>query len=259
MHLKMVALLFLFCIGNAGAQTALEPIAAKVRAQALFLSATDSIISLNPSDKLTPRLAYSIQRTFAPDGTFTVEWQDARYISVQTFKPDGTLISSNLNDQQTQTLFDVKIDAQRTSMRTVTTVNGKLKSDTKTAMKPGVVLRDELQIIIPQAWLYGIRDGLKLQSFSQDGGMSGDFQIVFKTVADPTTLSKKYTYPEEFKNLLATNPSYLVADMSLTGFVSFFYPHHFYLVYLVMPTGLELYAYFGEDPAKALFQGVVKS
>jgi hypothetical protein len=251
--------LFIVATGSAVAQTALEPIAAKVRAQALFLSATDSIISLNPSDKLTPRLAYSIQRTFAPDGSFTVEWQDARYISVQAFKSDGTLVSSNLNDQQTQMVFDVKIDAQRTSMRTVTTANGKLKSDTTTALKPGVVLRDELQIIIPQAWLYGIRDGLKVQSLSQDGGMSGDFQILFKTVTDPTSLSKKYTYPEEFKTLLAANPSYLVADMSLTGFVSLFYPHHFYLLYLVTPTGLELQAYFGEDPAKAIFQSVVKS
>ncbi len=87
----------------------------------------------------------------------------------------------------------------------------------------------------------------------------GDFQILFKTLTDPTTLSKKYAYPEEFKSLLSANPSYLVADMSLVGWASLFYPHHFYLLYLVTPTGLELNAYFGEDPARAVFQSVVKS
>ncbi len=137
MFLKMFVLMFLIATEITAAQTALEPIAQKVRAQALSFRAEDSIVSLNPSDKQNPRLAYSILRTFGPDGTFTVDWQDARYISTQVFRADGTLISGSLNDQQTQTVVETKVNDQRTSMHTVTTVKGKMKSDNKTVIKPG--------------------------------------------------------------------------------------------------------------------------
>jgi hypothetical protein len=255
-------LFFLFFLalglGPVFAQTALEPIADQVRAQSLFLPETNSISAWAPSDKQNPKRSYSIKRTFAPDGTFSVEWQDPQFTSSQTFRPDGTLISSRLSDLYTQTVVETKVDDHRSSVRIVTTAKGQVKSDHQNRLTRGMVLREETQNLISQAWLYGVRDGLKFQSLSPDGAFVGDFQIEFKTVADPTSLSTKYTYPEEFKNVLSTRSSYVVADMSLQGVASLFYPHHFYLVYLVTPSGLELTASFGQDPAAPLFETVTR-
>lgn len=242
----------------AWAQTAFEPIAAAVRAQALSLPAETPVVILNPGQKDFPRSVYTIRREFASDGTFTVRWAYGPYTSSQKFRPDGTLQSGKISDASKKLTLEAVTDQARTTVRTVVTEAAQTKSDKKAALKPGIALRDELQHLILQAWHYGIRDGLKFQSLSPDGGMVGDFQILFTPTADPLTLSSKYTYPEEFKMALKARNNYLVADMSLQGVGAFFYPHHFYLVYVPSASGLEWVGYFGEDPKNAVFQYLSK-
>ena len=154
--------------------------------------------------------------------------------------------------------MDTQTDPGQTTLHTVITENGTVKSDKNTALKPSIVQRGELQHLNLQAWNAGVRDGLKLQSLSPDGGMVGDFQILYKTTADPLALSDKYTYPAEFKAALASHGPYLVADMSLQGIGAFFFPHHFYLVYTQTAAGLAFFAYFGEDPKNPVFQFLAK-
>jgi hypothetical protein len=243
---------------TAFAQTAFEPIAPAVRAQALSLPAETPVVSLTPGDKAHPRQSYTIARAFAADGTFTVSMKSATVESTQVFRPDGTLVSSTQADLTKGLTLEVQTDPGRKVARTVVTQDGKAKSDKKADLKPGIVLRDELQHLILQSWQYGVHDGLKFQSLSPDGGMVGDFQIVFTPTSDPTSLSTKYTYPGEFQAALKGHSNFLVADMSLQGVGAFFYPHHFYLVYLATPAGLEWVGYFGEDPKAPVFQYKVK-
>jgi len=238
----------------AWSQTALEPIASAVRAQALSLPAQTPVVALSPSDPAHPRQTYTIQRTFASDGGFTVAWTSATVQSSQSFRPNGTLVSSLIKDSSLGASVETKVDPGRTSVKTVIVQDGKVKSDKKSTLKPSILLRDELQHLILQAWQYGVRDGLKFQSLSPDGGMVGDFQIVFRTVADPTSVSNKYTYPEEFRAAFQGSNDYVIADMSLGGVGSLFFPHHFYLVYRPVGSGLDWVAYFGEDPKKPAFQ-----
>ena len=239
---------------SASAQTAFEPVADQIRAQPINIAAAYTLVSLTPNEKKDPRESYSVTRTLAADGTVQEERANALYQTSQSFRADGTLLTSRVNDLRRGIVTEAHTSADRSSIETVVTEKGKVKSDKKMGLKPGVVLREEIQGLILQSWEYGIRDGLKFQSLSPDGGMLGDFQIVFKTAADPTTLSKKYTYPAEFKTFLATRNSYVVADMSLQGFAAFFYPHHFYLIYVETTSGLELVAYYGEDPSAPTFQ-----
>ena len=243
-----------FFVGPAFAQTLLEPIASEIRMQPINLPASNSVVSLTPADKENPRTTYTIQRSFAADGTFTATWNSPRYQSYQNFRPDGTLISSRQTDLLKGVTVEAKTTGGRQSVETVISVNGTVKSDKKTDLKPAIALRDELQNLIVQSWEYGVRDGLRFGSLSPDGGMVGEFLIQFWQGADPTTLSKKYKFPEEFRSFLARRNAYVVADMSLQGVASLFYPHHFYLVYGESPRGLELTAYFGEDPANPVYQ-----
>jgi len=246
-------------VGFTIAQTPFEPLADKIRAQALSVPAETALVSLSPADETNPRQVYTIQRTFAADGTFTTEWKSSRYQSSQTFRPDGTLLWSKQTDLTKGVSIESRSDAGRTTLRTVITEKGAVKSDKTSALKPGLALRDELQHLNLQAWGYGIRDGLKFQSLSPDGGMVGDFQILYKQTTDPTKVSDKYTYPAEFRAALSSRTNYVVADMSLQGVGAFFYPHHFYLVYSVSSTGLQFAAYFGEDPKKPVFQFIPKA
>lgn len=239
---------------SAFGQTSLEPVASAVRAQALSLPATTPVVSLTPADKDHPRQTFTISRTFAADGTFTVTFKTATVASSEVFRPDGTLVSATQTDLSKGITLSAQTDPARKSVRTVLSQDGKVKSDKTASLKPSIALRDELQHLILQAWQYGIRDGLKFQSLSPDGGMVGDFQILFAPTADPTSLSTKYTYPDEFRSALKGHSNYLVADMSLQGVGAFFYPHHFYLVYLSTPGGLEWVGYFGEDPKAPVFQ-----
>lgn len=260
MTFRLFSALLLVTAGSPSfAQTALEPITDQIRAQPLSLNTDYTIVAWTPADKKSLKRTYPVKRAFASDGTFTVSWQNSRYESFQAFRPDGTLIASRLNDLATETLIEAKVDDRRASVRTLITTQGKVKSDHTTAISRGIALRDELQNLIPQAWLDGVRDGLKFQSLSPDGAFVGDFLILFKAVADPMSLSTRYAFPDEFKTFLSASRSYVVADMSLQGIAALFYPHHFYLVYLNTPHGLEFVAYFGEDPAKPLFQTVVKN
>jgi hypothetical protein len=240
------------------AQTRFEPIADAVRAQPLLLSAEAKVVALNPADKDSPRAVYTVARTFAPDGTITIDWKTDRFQSHQVFRPDGTLLAGRQADTLKGTVLDQTSDPRRTNLKTVLTVQGQTKSDKKADLRPGIVLRDELSLLVVQAWLYGVRDGLTFQSLSPDGGLTGDFQILFKRVVDPTSVSPLYTYPAEFKAALGAKSSYLVADMTLQGVGAFFYPHHFYLLYEVTASGLEWRAYFGEDPKKPVFQFLIK-
>lgn len=238
----------------ASAQTNFAPLADKIRGQALSLPAETPLVSITPADPNQKRQIYLVRRTFAPDGTFTVEWKSAVAESFQTFRPDGTLLSGKQTNTKSGVVVEARSDAKRTTLQTVVTEKGKTKSDKRAALTPAIALREELQHLNLQAWGYGIRDGLKFQSLSPDGGMLGDFQIVFRTVSDPTKLTDKYSYPDEFKAALAAKTDYVVADMSLQGVGAFFYPHHFYLVYRPVPGGLQFVAYFGEDPKAPVFQ-----
>lgn len=236
------------------AQTVFEPIAGAVRAQALSLPAQTPLISLTPADPDHPRQSYTIQRTFAADGGFTVSWKSTTAQSTQTFRPNGTLASSLLKDSSQGASVETKVNSGRTSVQTIIVQEGRVKSDKKSSLKPSILLRDELQHLILQAWQYGVRDGLKFQSLSPDGGMVGDFQIVFRSVSDPTSVSNKYTYPDEFRAAFQGSNDYMVADMSLQGVGAMFFPHHFYLVYRPTGSSLDWVAYFGEDPKKPAFQ-----
>jgi hypothetical protein len=115
------------------------------------------------------------------------------------------------------------------------------------------VLQTEIGNVVYQAWKAGIRDGLLLKSLSPDGGLVGDFQIVFRETDNPLSLSNKYDYPEEFRNAVPIG-NYVVADMSLVGFAALFFPHHFYLAYTKGANGLEFVAYYGENPKTAMYQ-----
>jgi len=249
--LALVAALVL--AAPAAAQTAFEPLAAPIRAQALVLPAETSVVALTPADPAHPRQTYTIRRTFGADGSITAVWRSATAESTQVWRPDGTLVSARQSDATKKASLEATVAPGRASIRTVIKVNGQVKSDKTTALKPAIVLRDEVQLLILQAWNQGVRDGLKFQSLSPDGGMVGDFSIVFRPVADVTTLSDKYTYPAEFRDALEAG-DYVVADMSLGGIAAVFYPHHFYLVYTRGPTGLEWAGYFGEDPKAPAFQ-----
>lgn len=255
----LAALALLTAGGFLSAQTPLEPIVERIRTQALSLPAETSIVSLTPADKENPRQTYTIRRTFAADGSFTVEWKSSKFQSSQRFRPDGTLSSGQQTDLVKRISVTSESDAARTTLRTIITEKGAEKSNKKVALKPAIVLREELQHLNLQAWEAGIRDGLKLQSLSPDGGMVGDFQIVFRSTNDPTKLSDKYSYPAEFKAALAGSTNYLVADMSLQGVGAFFFPHHFYVVYAVTGSILEFRGYFGEDPKNPTFQFVPRS
>jgi membrane-bound inhibitor of C-type lysozyme len=260
MHPRMILLTGALLVAPAAfGQSAFEPIASAVRSQALSLPAETAVVSLTPADKANPRQAYTIRRSFAADGTFTVAWKNASIESFQTFRADGTLVSVKQSDSGRGVALAAQTAGDRSWVKTTVTQDGKTKSEKKTDLKAGIVLRDELQHLILQAWQYGVRDGLKFQSLSPDGGMVGDFQIVFSATADPTSLSNKYTFPDEFKAALRGHNNYVVADMSLQGVGAFFYPHHFYLVYLSTPGGLEWRGYFGEDPKAPVFQYKVDS
>jgi hypothetical protein len=241
--------------GLASAQTSLDTVAALVRSQSLLPSGEVPLVVLNPADHENPRQTYSMVRTTNPDGTVTVSWKSARVDSSQTFRADGTLIHSRQADLVKNSVVEETVDPGRTSVRTVITNQGQVKSDKKASLNPGIALRGELQNLVVQAWKAGVRDGLKFQSLSPDGGLPGDFQILFKTTSDPLSLTDKYTYPAEFRSALGRKDS-VVADMSLQGIASFFYPHHFYLVYTPAPGGLEFAGYFGEDPKAPTFQYV---
>ena len=243
----------------AAAQTALDPIAAQVRQEALILPADTPLVVLYPADPAHPRTAYTIHRTFAADGTFTTGWKGPAAESVQTFRPDGTLVSSRQTTRSGRNVLEETVDPGRTSVRTVVTVDGTRKSDNKVDLTPGTVLRDEIDHLIRQAWVFGVRDGLKFKSLSPDGGMAGDFQILFVPTPDPLSLSSQYQYPEEFKTVLGSRNGYLVADMSLQGIASLFYPYHFYMIYVPTGNGLSFTAYFGEDPKNPTFQYVAKN
>lgn len=242
----------------ASAQTAFEPVATRIRGQALNLPAETPLVSLTPADKASPRQVYTINRSFAADGTFITAWKSPRYESTQTFRADGTVLTSKLVDLASGNSVAVETDEARTTIRTVVSEKKGVKSDKKSALKPGIALREELAHLNLQAWTYGIRDGLKFQSLSPDGGMAGDFQILFVGSVDPTKLSEKYAYPAEFKAALAGRGPFTVADMSLQGVGAFFYPHHFYLIYTAGPSGLQFVGYFGEDPKNPIFQYVPK-
>ena len=256
MKTPIVALALLALVtGLATGQTALEPVAARVRAQPLPPTGETPLVVLTPGDHDTPRQTYSLVRVANPDGSVTVSWKSARVDSTQTFRADGTLIHARQADLVKNSSVEETVDPNRTSVRTVITNQGQVKSDKKASLTPGIALRGELQNLVVQAWKAGIRDGLKFQSLSPDGGLPGDFQVLFKTTSDPLDLSDKYTYPAEFRAALGKR-DYVVADMSLQGIASFFYPHHFYLVYIPGPAGLEFAGYFGEDPKAPTFQFV---
>jgi len=235
-------------------QTALRTIADRVWSQPLVLPASISIVSLTPADTETPRQAYTLTRGYAADGSFVEEWKTANQSSQQAFRADGTLVSSSLVNGKTGVTITQTSDARRTTVRTVIVQNGTTKSDKQSFLSPWVVLRSELPHLVIQSWRAGVRDGLALQSLSPDGGMTGDFQMVFRTTTNLTTLSNKYTYPDEFQAAFPAGHTYLVADMSLQGIGAFFFPHHFYLVYEATASSLEWRGYFGEDPKKPIFQ-----
>lgn len=256
---RILTLVWMAALGaSVSAQTALEPIASRVWAQKLVLPTETTMVSLTPGDPANPRTEYTMERTFAADGSFTVEWKNARYQSVQKFRADGTQVSGRQVDLARGLTLETQTDPGRSSLRTVITEKGAVKSDKKTAMKPWIVQRGELQYLNIQAWNAGIHDELTLQSLSPDGGMVGDSKVVFRRTADPTSLSDKYDYPAEFKAGLANRGPYVVADMSLQGIAAVFFPHHFYLVYTQGAQGLEFFAYFGEGPQKPVYQFLKK-
>jgi len=247
----MVRYILAFLVVPAFAQTPLAPHATQIWSQPLLLPTESTQLRLAPNSD-DPRTVLTIRRTYYPDH-FVEQWDTDHATSLLTFRLDGGLIGEQHRNRFRQTGIDVTIDAKRSSVRTVMTEKGAVKSDKTTKLKPGIAMREELNHLIVQAWRAGIRDGIRCQSLSPDGGMVGDFNIAFKTVDDPTALSDKYTYPPEFRAALDHGP-YLVADMSLRGIASLFFPHHFYLVYTAKPEGLEFEAYFGEDPKTPVFQ-----
>ena len=235
----------------AAAQPSLAPAAAKIWSEPLQLPEESRFIRLAPGSD-DPRAEYVIYRKYTDTG-FTEEWVTAHATSLMTFRRDGGLVSEHHQNHFRNTGIDVKVSPDRTSVRTVITEQGQVKSDKTMALTPNIALREELNHLVLQAWRNGIRDGLLCQSLSPDGGLVGDFQIAFRPTADPTTLSDKYDYPAEFRQALSHGP-YVVADMSLRGIASLFFPHHFYLVYAAKPEGLEFAGYFGEDPKAPVFQ-----
>lgn len=253
MLFRCLALVFLTAT-QAFAQTAFGPVANQIRTEPLALPSGASIVTLTPADADTPRQSYTLTRTFASDGSFTVNWKTGRFTSYESFRPDGTLLQSRVRDGLKGLTLEQTTDASRTSLRTLITEKGQVRSDKKADLGPGVVLRDEVANVVAQAWLYGVRDGLLVKSLSPDGSMTGDFLIEFRTVDDPISLSQKYEYPAEFRDALDAPNNYLVADMSLQGIAAVFVPYHFYMVFEVTPSGLEWRAYFGEDPKKPVFR-----
>jgi|GEM_PF-2176149 hypothetical protein len=239
---------------QAFAQTAFAPVADKIRAEPLALPAAAEVVTLTPADPDTPRQDFSLKRTFAADGTFTTDWTSPRFTWHERFRADGTLVSSLQTDGLKGLVLEQTTNPGRTSLRTVITEKGQVKSDKTAELTPGTVLRDEMTHLVAQAWWYGVRDGLTFRSLSPDGAMAGDFLIQFRTVNDPASMSSKYAYPDEFKAAVAAPGPYLVADMSLQGIAAVFVPYHFYLVYAVTGSGVEWRAYFGEDPKKPVYR-----
>ncbi len=153
MNPRMLCLALLAAFAAPGfAQTALEPIAAKVRAQTLSFPAEMLVTSLTPAEAANPRQEYTVKRTFSASGTFTVDWRSTLFQSTQTFRADGTLLSSRVSDLAKGLVLEAKSDPGRTTLRTVVTENGKVKSDKQTGLKPGIALRDELQNLNLSAW-----------------------------------------------------------------------------------------------------------
>ncbi len=233
------------------AQTPLAPSSSRIWAQPLVLPAVSTFIKLEPASD-DPRAVYIIKRTYTPN-SFVEEWTTEHATSLLTFRADGGLISEHHVNRFRQTGIDVTVDPDRKTVRTVLTKQGKVQSDKTTAINAGIALREEMNHLVVQTWRVGIHDKLVCQSLSPDGGLVGDFQIEFRQVTDPTMVSARYDYPAEFRAAF-TPAQYVVADMSLTGMASLFFPHHFYLVYEEQNGSLDWVGYFGEDPKKPVFQ-----
>jgi hypothetical protein len=237
------------------AQTPLAPSSSRIWATPLKLPDETDLVSIEPGSD-DERFIYTIRRQFLAD-TFVEEWTSNHATTQLTFRPDGRLISEHHENLFRKTSVDVTVDEKRGSVRTIIRENGAVRSDKTAGLNPGIALREEMNHLVLQTWRAGIHDKLICQSLSPDGGLVGDFQIEFHQVTDPTTLSTRYTYPAEFRAAFTPAP-YIVADMSLTGMASLFFPHHFYLVYVERGGALEWAGYFGEDPKKPVFQFMPK-
>ncbi len=237
------------------ADTPLAPSATRIWAQPLVLPPVSTFVKLEPASD-DPRAVYTIKRTYSAN-SFVEEWITDHATSLMTFRADGGLISEHHVNRFRQTGIDVTVSPDRKSVRTVLTKQGKVESDKTAALTDAVALREEMNHLVVQAWRAGVHDKLVCQSLSPDGGMVGDFQIEFRRVSDPTMVSARYDYPAEFRAALPS-AEYVVADMSLTGIASLFFPHHFYLVYSEHGGALEWVGYFGEDPKKPVFQFTLK-
>ncbi|MEI8094928.1 MAG: hypothetical protein WCG80_12015 [Spirochaetales bacterium] len=232
--------------------TELSTVDQRVRSQSLDLPSEAPLVILMKSERGTTRQQYTLRRTNGSDGTYTVEASNAEVSLLQRFHRDGTLISALETTSQGKR-FQQSVDEARNLVQTVVSINGKAQSERTSSLGPGFALQTEISNVVYQAWKAGIRDGLLLKSLSPDGGLVGDFQIVFLETDNPLALSTKYDYPEEFRKAVPVG-NYVVADMSLVGFAAFFFPHHFYLAYTKGPKGLEFVAYYGENPKTAMYQ-----
>ncbi len=244
-------LLLLLLAAPAFGEANLAQTASRFWSQPLALPAEADLVSLEPGSD-DERFVYTIRRRFSQD-SFTEEWVSNHATTTLTFRADGRLVSEHHQNQFRKTGIDVTVNESRTLVRTVLTQDGKVKSDKTTGLNAGIALREELNHLVTQAWRTGVHDKILCQSLSPDGGLVGDFQVVFRPTADPTSVSNLYTYPSEFRAALSHGP-YIVADMSLRGIASFFFPHHFYLVYIAKGDVLEWVGYFGEDPKRPVFQ-----
>jgi hypothetical protein len=232
-------------------ETQLSTAASLVWAQPVALPAETTLLALEPGTD-DEKFAYTIRRQFS-QGTFTEEWTSNHATTLFTFRADGRLISKHHENRFRHTTIDVTVNEARTSVHTVFTENGKVTSDHTAALNPAVIVSDELNHLVVQAWRAGIRDRLAAQSLEPNGDHVGDSTVVFRQVSDPTSVSRAYRYPAEFQAAFGGGP-YVVADMSLTGIASLFFPHHIYFVYVDHGGTLEWVAYFGGDPNKPVFE-----
>lgn len=250
----LAGFLFLAATSFVGAQTPLSNVISKVRAQALHLPAEVNVVVLSPSDKAFSRTEYVVHRTFAANGSFQVDWANSAIQAHQEFRSDGTLIRSVSTDKTKNVTITMQTSPNRDSVRSIIEEKGKLKSDKTSALKPSMPLREELQPLFLQSWAAGVRDGLKFQTLSPDGGMVGDFQMKFIQTSDPMSVNSQYDFPAEFRKAFEGKGPFVVVDMSLVGVAAVFYPHHFYVVYSLTSGGPEWVAYFGEDPKAPAYQ-----
>jgi len=233
----------------------LETIGPKLYSAPLTVPATEkfSIYELDAAGVFSKSEGTSVW-TKNPDGTLTLEGSNSKGSQKSVFLQDGRLVSGFQDSFAGKTTFLIEVSQDRKTATFSTAKEGKAASKKTVKLKPEHMLNPELRVLIQQAAVNGIRDGISVKGFSPDGSMEASMDIKLTRTNDPLSLTGLYVYPAGFRAGFPSGGEYVVGDMYLTGIAASFYKHHNYFVFRKTGADIEYFAYFGGDPKKPSFQ-----